>query len=287
VIDRRPNLSDEIRLMKQFMKGIGVYGAESKVEGFSGYLVEVLIIYFGGFLKMLEAVCGWSGVVVIDSVKKWEDVHSLHHFFTNASLIVVDPVDKSRNVAAALSAECLGKFKVFADDFLTHPSMEFFYPVDKPMRSLDELTEKIKLRGTHMKVILFKHEKLNTNILYAQIRRTLRAIIKESEVFGFKVFKTGFYSDEANVSMILLEFSVYELPSITHHLGPPIDMNIHHIERFKDKYRGKSYIKDGRWVVDRKRKYCTVDALFDNLIVSRRGFGKNLRELDDVSILSE
>jgi tRNA nucleotidyltransferase (CCA-adding enzyme) len=38
------------------MKGTGVYGAEAKVEGFSGYLTELLVINYGSFPKALEAV---------------------------------------------------------------------------------------------------------------------------------------------------------------------------------------------------------------------------------------
>ena len=34
---------DEVRLLKKFMQGTGVYGAEIKVGGFSGYLCELLI----------------------------------------------------------------------------------------------------------------------------------------------------------------------------------------------------------------------------------------------------
>ena len=37
-------MEDEVRLAKQFMKGIGAYGASSSVGGFSGYLVEILVI---------------------------------------------------------------------------------------------------------------------------------------------------------------------------------------------------------------------------------------------------
>ncbi len=37
-------LRGQIRLLKQFMKGIGVYGAEIKVGGFSGYLCELLVL---------------------------------------------------------------------------------------------------------------------------------------------------------------------------------------------------------------------------------------------------
>jgi tRNA nucleotidyltransferase (CCA-adding enzyme) len=35
-------LHGEVRLLKRFMQGIGVYGAEIKVGGFSGYLCELL-----------------------------------------------------------------------------------------------------------------------------------------------------------------------------------------------------------------------------------------------------
>jgi tRNA nucleotidyltransferase (CCA-adding enzyme) len=40
------SLRDEVRLLKKFMQGIGVYGAEIKIGGFSGYLCELLILYY-------------------------------------------------------------------------------------------------------------------------------------------------------------------------------------------------------------------------------------------------
>jgi len=49
----KPEQRDEVRLLKRFMKGIGVYGAELKVGGFSGYLCELLIIHYGSFEKLL------------------------------------------------------------------------------------------------------------------------------------------------------------------------------------------------------------------------------------------
>ena len=36
------NLLGEARLLKRFMQGIGIYGAELKIGGFSGYLCELL-----------------------------------------------------------------------------------------------------------------------------------------------------------------------------------------------------------------------------------------------------
>ena len=40
---------DEVLLLKQFMRGCGVYGSELKTQGFSGYLTELLIIHYGSF----------------------------------------------------------------------------------------------------------------------------------------------------------------------------------------------------------------------------------------------
>ena len=34
-------LSDEVRLLKSFLRGINAYGAEAHIEGFSGYLTEL------------------------------------------------------------------------------------------------------------------------------------------------------------------------------------------------------------------------------------------------------
>ena len=38
----REGQHDQVRLLKQFMKGVGTYGAEARTQGFSGYLTELL-----------------------------------------------------------------------------------------------------------------------------------------------------------------------------------------------------------------------------------------------------
>ena len=40
-------LRNEIRLAKQFCKSINVYGAESYIKGFSGHVLDILVIYYG------------------------------------------------------------------------------------------------------------------------------------------------------------------------------------------------------------------------------------------------
>src|SRR3990172_2012435 len=50
---------DQVRLLKAFCEGVGVYGAEAKIQGFSGYLCELLVLKFETFRGVLEAAAGW------------------------------------------------------------------------------------------------------------------------------------------------------------------------------------------------------------------------------------
>jgi tRNA nucleotidyltransferase (CCA-adding enzyme) len=45
----KPNLAPEARLLKQFCKGQGIYGSDARTQGFSGYLCELLVVYFKSF----------------------------------------------------------------------------------------------------------------------------------------------------------------------------------------------------------------------------------------------
>jgi tRNA nucleotidyltransferase (CCA-adding enzyme) len=59
-------MKDDVRLLKSFFKSIGVYGAESHVGGFSGYVCELLVIRYGSFRKVLEAISRWGPGVYVD-----------------------------------------------------------------------------------------------------------------------------------------------------------------------------------------------------------------------------
>ena len=50
----------DVRLFKQFLKGIGCYGAEAEIEGFSGYLCEILIIKYESFGNLLKNAQKWK-----------------------------------------------------------------------------------------------------------------------------------------------------------------------------------------------------------------------------------
>ena len=87
-------LENDVLLLKQFMRGGGVYGSELRTQGFSGYLTELLVIHYGSFENVLGSACDWKPNLVID-IKE-------HGLLKHTDpLIVVDPTDPKRNVAAA------------------------------------------------------------------------------------------------------------------------------------------------------------------------------------------
>src|SRR3989449_602306 len=98
-----PNQRNEVRLLKAFCEGIGAYGAEAKVQGFSGYLCELLVLRYGTFHGVLEAARTWRRGTPIEL-----DLRAVKTF--PEPLILVDPVDAERNVASAVGEETLATF---------------------------------------------------------------------------------------------------------------------------------------------------------------------------------
>ncbi|MEM4251078.1 MAG: CCA tRNA nucleotidyltransferase, partial [Candidatus Bathyarchaeia archaeon] len=100
-------LRNEVRLLKRFMKGIGTYGAEIRVGGFSGMLCETLILYYRSFRNTLQAASKWREGTIIDIENLLGGDYEEAYDLFDQPLIVIDPVDKARNVAAAVRDEKL------------------------------------------------------------------------------------------------------------------------------------------------------------------------------------
>ncbi len=94
------SMKGEVRILKKFFHHIGVYGAEIAKEGFSGYVSEVLISYFGSFEKTIKKISELKkGQVIGKSGKKFDSY-----------VVIIDPVDSNRNLGTAISVDNLGKF---------------------------------------------------------------------------------------------------------------------------------------------------------------------------------
>ncbi len=131
-------LKEDILLLKQFCKAHGVYGAESYIRGFSGHVVDILTITHKGFLPLLRKASSWKPKVVIDAknVYKGKALLALNASKTVGPLVLVDPVQPSRNAAAALEEDKFIKFTAAAKGFLRKPSAEHFVEKEPDLAAL-------------------------------------------------------------------------------------------------------------------------------------------------------
>ena len=252
IVSRIAGLEDEVLLLKQFLKGIGVYGSELKTGGFSGYLAELLVIYYRSFLDVLRAASFWRPNTVLDLEGNAMRLH-------DEPLIVVDPVDPNRNVAAALTLDKMLLFSAAARCFLVRPGLEFFFPPDHEPLSDAEVQSRMDARGTMPIILQFRAPDVVEDVLYPQLRKAEEAIRALMVRNGFFVLRSDVfaYSDWA---VMLFEMEVWELSKAIRRAGPPV-WEAEHASRFLAAHPhplSGPYIRDGRVVVEESRQHTTA-----------------------------
>ena len=275
--------ADEVLLLKKFMSCINTYGANYKVSGFSGYLCELLILEYHSFDNVIEAASTkWHDKFIIDL----EDYGTSHKF--NTSMIAIDPVDKNRNVAAALSTQKFFEFITAARNFMENPSKEYF---NNPQVCTDTkgLKYEFTKRNTTTLVLSFNVPELPTDVIYPQVNKTMTSLINYSNHYHFNIIDGKYYIDSENSAHILLEYEIGQLPNIEVHHGPLIQDNKNSI-KFKKKYP-HAYVDNKRWASINKRKYTNVYDMIECILkeenINQIKLGKDVKEeiLDKYSLM--
>ncbi|MEM0129141.1 MAG: CCA tRNA nucleotidyltransferase [Thermoplasmata archaeon] len=270
-----PEQVAEVRLLKQFLRTLGVYGAEVRTQGFSGYLVELLILEAGGFRALLEAARHWR--IPVRLRPPAEDPPRLPE---EVALILADPVDPHRNVGSALSRRNLAVFILAADAYLAAPHESWFRPRQlRPLFRADALA-RLERRGTEIVVVELARPDLVDDTLVPQVRRAERAIAEEAERQGYRL--VGHASSVGPSRLLIgLEVESIVLPRIRRQEGPPA--GIEHARRFLEKWtapesgavQGPYVTEEGRLAVEAPRPF---PDLREGLAAAlpRLSLGKNL-----------
>jgi tRNA nucleotidyltransferase (CCA-adding enzyme) len=267
----KKNQSNEVRLLKKFLNSHNLYGADAKTEGFSGYLCELLIIKYKTFLNLLKSATKWKlqEIIDIENFYKKEEYEVVRRIFKDQPLIVIDPTDKNRNVAAALSLENFYKFKKISEGFLKNPCEETFFGKVNYITDL-EFSRIILKRDTEILLIKFKPPKVSPDILWPQLRKFANRIenILEERKHEFKVYGKDVYTDESELALVLLEMEVNSLPNVQKIIGP-IVFDEKNSKSFLESHKNPlvgPYIEDKRWVVEVERKFKTAkEKIVDSL----------------------
>ncbi len=258
-------LRPEARLLKKFVKGIGTYGAEIRVGGFSGMLIDTLILYYRSFLEALKQASLWTSGVVLDVNTRKSTSGETEKGF-NADLVAIDPVDPNRNLAAALRRQRLWNFVAAGREFLRRPGLWYFFPGEFGRKTKAQFERQIALSGHDLVVVVFEHRYIVPDILWGQLlklERSLSSLIARKE---FQVRRSEVWSDEERNSAVFLEVDGVVLSRAQTHRGPPLAKH-QDSQSFLDRHLGASdtargpWVEENRWVVEKKRKIRSIDLI--------------------------
>jgi len=278
-------MKGDVRLLKKFMKGIGVYGAEIKVGGFSGYLCELLILRYKSFVNALEAFTQHKKRIVIDIEAYYEGRENELELLFKEPLVTVDPVDRGRNVASAVQPKKLYTFVAAARAFLKNPDTKFFYPPETVALPAKELEQKLARCGSAIIFLTFEKVDAVPDILWGQLYKSKRSLHKLIQLNDFSLLRDVPWSDEKTINMFIFELEQRFIPLVKKHLGPPLEKK-NECEKFLLKHINSSntvsgpYIEDGRWVVEMRRKYTDAVVLLKDKL---RDGGRNTGVAEQIS----
>jgi tRNA nucleotidyltransferase (CCA-adding enzyme) len=276
-------LAGEVRLCKQFCTGIGVYGSDLRTRGFSGYLVELLILEYGGFRELVEAAADWRPPVRFDPEGHGETTFE-------DPLVVVDPTDPERNVAAVAAPDSVARFQHYARELLADPRESLFVPSDPDPLDAAGVEAAVESRGTTPVAVVFDTPDLVEDDLYPQLRKSLGGVVGELDRRGFGVLRSRVLADDDR-AVLFAECQVPQLPAVERHEGPPVHVRDHagsFFEAYADGDATGPFVDGDRYVVERERAVRRPEALLasDAIFDVALGVAVERQLRGDYSVLS-
>ena len=194
-------MRNEVRILKTFLKSNKIYGAEIAKQGFSGYISEVLILEFGNFENLIKSISKIKENQIIGKTSKCFDT----------SIVVIDPIDSNRNLAAAISNENIGKFILICRALKQKPSLEFFK------------TKKLKVSNkfwNNLLVIKFEFKSRSPDIIWGQIKRATSTLSTQLELGGFTVLRSKSHTDQQKEAYLIFFLESTKIAEIYQKKGP-------------------------------------------------------------------
>ena len=288
-VDRTPhhskwvkeNLTEEERkdtvILKNFLDSMDLYGSSLKTQGFSGYLCEILINHYGGFHELLKSVADWEDEKLIDPENQHDGELSerLEKKFSDEPLMVIDPVDEGRNVASVLSLENYSRFIYLCWRFRQNPGMGFFKSEEKSYSEF-RIKQELKSRSDFLVLEFGSIEEVD-DIVYPQMRKTMRRLNNELEKKEFRIYESGFYIGQKTKIFFELD---RELPEMQEMEGPKVFHSEEHLSEFTSKYENV-FIKKERMVAKTEREFTDAKRFLEAFLsddLDEKGIPDNVAE---------
>ena len=239
------NLADEIRLTKYLLKANKLYGAETYIGGFSGYVVELLIIEYKSLINLTKNAAAWKYGKVID-IEENNKFESEQKF----PLIIIDPVQPNRNAAAALTKEKFESFIELSKLFSKGPKDNFFEEIKINPKAYNLIFKVGPLKGSK--------DVVGTKML--KVFEKIQTELKNNE---FELLDSDW--EWTDHGYLYFKVKSKKLSSTMKHFGPPVNF-IDDVNKFKEKHKGSKVKEEkGKLYVVLPRKIKNLRELFVEL----------------------
>ena len=255
-IKKKLKKKDDVRKLKFLLKANHLYGAESYLQGFSGYVSEILVSHYSSFDKVIKAFSSAGDSLFLDPAKHYSSskiaLKSLNRSKLG-SFVLIDPVQSDRNAAAGVSLIKLKKFVRLCKDY--DGSDKWFELKEVDVGKLKDYL-----------VLAVKPLEGKRDISLAKMRALLDRIVREFNYNGFKVKDYGW--DDSHYW-----FKVGSLSKTVRHYGPSSEF-AEHVKVFKSKYGRKVKVSKNKVYVDLNREFSDPSKFLKSLIKKKFVFEK-------------
>ena len=289
-----PRMRDEVRVLKTFLKAGRIYGAEIATGGFSGYVSEVLVLNLGSFENVLRTFARIRENQVIGETDETFDT----------AITIVDPIDRKRNLAAAITHENVGRLVLESRAFLKKPARKFFRAQARRIT---------RRHWENVVTVRFEFANRSPDIIWGQVKRATSSLATQLRLGGFNVIRSRAFADQKNNAYMFFLLESVVIPRLHVKDGPEY-FREEGTERFVRKNRRSTELmwigRDGRVLSLEKRRHTGPAGLLTEILtrnlrtgvpkglqgdirrgfrvsVGARGIGKSIKEAANEMILTD
>jgi len=259
---RSSELNEDVKLAKLFFTANKLYGAESWISGFSGHSIEILTKHYGGFEKLIKNISKWKDETIIDTEGLYKAKIDIKADLSESKInkiILIDPIDKDRNAAAAVSDEKYNQLIEIAKNFLDKPTKKYF-----EIQKIDIDTLKKNAKKNKLFYYELEPESEKQDIAGSKMLTRLKKIVKVVKDHEFDIIDSGLFWDKKNKGLIWIIVPDKDLEKKKILTGPPTYGNTHDIMNFKSKHK-KVWREGYNYYTEIKREYTKISTLMKNI----------------------
>ncbi len=234
-VNSRLKNNDDVRILKYFLKQNNLYGAESYIEGFSGYVCELLIIYYNNIEELFYNVLEWKEETYIDIEGYYNNILEAKKVLKEKwnVLTIIDPVQEDRNASKSLNKKNYEEFKKIIKEFYKNTSLKFFKKKKKYFKkpyyiiklygikekkdvsasmlkkTAEYIIRSLKNKNFSIKSLYYYEEKNNVLILKIKVKKTIIDNVIEGPIIKYKKALEEFYKKHDKKNCFIKKDKVY------------------------------------------------------------------------------